>query len=111
MPRCSTTSCRKRPPMSPLTFKAIRFLAAAAGARLDPRLGPAPPPAADADKDAAASKLCAGDSLAETDFEGAHGGIAYGETVAGLQLHGGFQLRELMAIELGLDRWTGIDSG
>ncbi|HEY3516806.1 MAG TPA: outer membrane beta-barrel protein [Gammaproteobacteria bacterium] len=97
--------------MSPLTFKAIRFLAAAAGALLHPLLCAAPAAAADADEDAAASRLYAGVGLAATDFEGAHGGIAYGETVAGLQLYGGFQLRELMAIELGLDRWTGIDSG
>jgi opacity protein-like surface antigen len=97
--------------MSPLTFNAIRFLAAAAGALLHPLLCAAPAAAADAGEDAPASKLYAGVGLAATGFEGNHGGIAYGETVAGLQLYGGFQARELMAIELGLDRYSGIDSG
>lgn len=49
--------------------------------------------------------------LAATDFESDHGGIAYGETVPGLQLYGGFQARELVGIELGLDRYSGIDPG
>jgi len=95
----------------PLRFRAIRFLAAAAGALLHPLLCAAPAAAADADEDEPASKLYAGVGLAATDFEGDHGGIAYGENVAGLQVYGGFQARELMAIELGLDRYSGIDSG
>jgi len=93
----------------PLRAKSIRFLAAAAGALLHPLLCAAPAAAADADDDA--SKLYAGVGLAATDFESDHGGIAYGETVAGLQLYGGYQLKELMAIELALDRYSGIDSG
>ena len=31
--------------------------------------------------------------------------------MAGLQLYGGFQVRELTGIELALDRYSGIDSG
>lgn len=93
----------------PLRSKAIRFLAAAVGALLHPLLWAAP--AAAADDDAAASKLYAGVGLAATDYESDHGGIAYGETVAGLQLYGGFQVRELTGIELALDRYSGIDSG
>src|SRR5262245_18481670 len=89
--------------------RAIR--AAAAGALLHPLLWAAPAAAADADEDASASKLYAGVGLAATDFESDHGGIPYGETVAGLQLYGGFQVRELMGIELALDRFSGIDSG
>jgi len=95
----------------PLTSKTIRFLAAAVGALLHPLLCAAPAAAADADDDAEASKLYAGVGLGATDFEGDHGGIAYGETVAGLQLYGGYQVKELMALELALDRYSGIDSG
>src|SRR5262245_50266785 len=94
----------------PLLHRAIR-VAAAAGALLHPLLCAAPAAAAEADEDASASKVYAGVGLAATDFESDHGGIAYGEAVAGLQLYGGFQVRELMAIELGLDRFSGIDSG
>ena len=94
----------------PLLTRAIR-VAAAAGALLHPLLCAAPAAAADADEDAGASKLYAGVGLAATDFESDHAGIAYGETVAGLQLYGGFQARELLAIELALDRYSGIDSG
>ena len=90
-----------------LLHRAIRV--AAAGALLHPLLWAAPAAAEDKDKDA--SKLYAGVGLAATDFESDHGGIAYGETVAGLQLYGGYQLRELMGIELALDRFSGIDSG
>ncbi|HWN37446.1 MAG TPA: outer membrane beta-barrel protein [Gammaproteobacteria bacterium] len=93
----------------PLRSKAIRFLAAAVGALLHPLLWAAPAAAEDKDKDP--SKLYAGVGLAATDFESDHGGIAYGETVAGLQLYGGFQVRELMGIELAVDRSSGIDSG
>ncbi|HET7924056.1 MAG TPA: hypothetical protein VFL30_04115, partial [Rhodanobacteraceae bacterium] len=57
------------------------------------------------------SKLYAGAGLAATDFESDHGGIGYSDTVAGLQLYGGFQARELLGIELGLDRYSGIESG
>jgi opacity protein-like surface antigen len=95
----------------PLRSKAIRFVAAAVGALLHPLLWAAPAAAADADEDAGASKLYAGVGLAATDYESDHGGIAYGEPVAGLQLYGGFQLKELMAVELALDRYSGIDSG
>jgi len=95
----------------PLTVKAIRFLAAAAGALLHPLLCAAPAAAAGDDADAAPSKLYAGVGLAATDFEGDHDGIAYGKTVLGLQLYGGLQMKELMAIELALDRYSGIDSG
>ena len=95
----------------PQRSKAIGFLAAAVGALLHPLLWAAPAAAADADEDAPPSKLYAGVGLAATDYEGDHGGIAYGETVAGLQLYGGFQVKELMAIELALDRYSGIDSG
>jgi len=94
----------------PLSYRA-KCIAAAAGALLHPLLCAAPAAAAEADEDAAPSKLYAGVGLAATDFEGNHGGIAYGEKVAGLQLYGGFQLKELMAIELALDRYSGIDSG
>ena len=92
-------------------YRAIRRArrVAAVGALLHPLLWAAP--AAAADKDEGPSKLYAGVGLAATDFEGDHGGIAYGETVAGLQLYGGYQLRELMALELVLDRYSGIDSG
>ena len=96
----------------PLLHRAIR-VAAAVGALLHPLLCAAPAAAADADEDAGAgaSKLYAGVGLGATDFESDHGGITYGETVAGLQLYGGFQVKELMAIELALDRYSGIDSG
>lgn len=90
----------------PLLYRAIR-VAAAAGALLHPLLWAAPA----AGEDAAASKLYAGVGLTATDFESDHGGIAYGEKVAGLQLYGGYQAKELMAIELALDRYSGIDSG
>ena len=92
----------------PLLHRAIR-VAAAVGALLHPLLCAAP--AAAEDKDEGPSKLYAGVGLAATDFESDHGGITYGETVAGLQLYGGFQVKELMAIELALDRYSGIDSG
>ena len=92
----------------PLLYRAIR-VAAAAGALLHPLLCAAP--AAAEGEDAAASKLYAGVGLTATDFESDHGGIAYGEKVAGLQLYGGYQAKELMAIELALDRYSGIDSG
>jgi len=91
-----------------LLHRAIR-IAAAAGALLHPLLWAAP--AAAEDKDKEPSKLYAGVGLAATDFESDHGGIPYGETVAGLQLYGGYQLKELMGIELALDRFSGIDSG
>ena len=91
----------------PLLYRAIRV--AAAGALLHPLLCAAP--AAAEGEDAAASKLYAGVGLTATDFESEHGGIAYGEKVAGLQLYGGYQAKELMAIELALDRYSGIDSG
>lgn len=94
----------------PLSYRALRVVAAA-GALLHPLLCAAPAAAADADEGKAASKLYAGVGLAATDYEGDHGGIAYGETVAGLQLYGGYQLRELTAIELALDRYSGIESG
>ena len=90
-----------------LLHRAIRV--AAAGALLHPLLWAAP--AAAEDKDKEPSKLYAGVGLAATDFESDHGGIPYGETVAGLQLYGGYQLKELMGIELALDRFSGIDSG
>lgn len=89
----------------PLLYRAIRV--AAVGALLHPLLWAAP--AAAEHKDA--SKLYAGVGLAATDFESDHGGIAYGERVAGLQLYGGYQVRELMGVELALDRYSGIDSG
>ena len=91
-----------------LLHRAIR-IAAAAGALLHPLLWAAP--AAAEDKDTDASKLYAGVGLAATDFESDHGGVAYGEKVAGLQLYGGYQVRELMGVELALDRYSGIDSG
>src|SRR6187549_444957 len=111
MPCYSTTSCSKRPRTMPPRSRAIRFLAAAVGALLHPLLWASPAAAADDDADAAASKLYAGVGLTATDFESDHGGIAYAEPVAGLQLYGGFQLKELMAVELALDRYAGIDSG
>jgi hypothetical protein len=93
----------------PLLHRAIR--AAAAGALLSPLLCAAPAAAEGEDAGASPSKLYAGVGLAAMDFESDHGGIAYGETVAGLQLYGGFQARELAAIELALDRYPAIDSG
>jgi hypothetical protein len=92
-----------------LPYRAIR-LVAAAGALLHPLLCAAPAAAAEGE-DEAASKLYAGVGVAAMDFESDHDGIAYGEKVAGLQLYGGFQVRELAAIEVALDRFAGIDSG
>jgi hypothetical protein len=68
-------------------------------------------PAAAQDRNEAASKLYGGVGLAAVDFESDHGGIPYADTAGGLQLYGGFQARELMSVELALDRFSGIESG
>jgi hypothetical protein len=58
-----------------------------------------------------AGKRYAGVGLALTNFDGAHEGIAYGDSSAGLHLYGGYQARELMAVELAVERFSGLDSG
>ena len=67
------------------------------------------PPAAAQDDEP--SKLYAGVGLAALDFESDHEGIGYSATPIGWQLYGGLQARENMAVELALDRFSGIESG
>jgi hypothetical protein len=57
------------------------------------------------------SKLYAGVGLAATNFESDHEGIGYSAAPVGWQLYGGLQARERMAVELAIDRVTGMDSG
>lgn len=59
----------------------------------------------------APEKRYAGVGLAFTDFDGRHGGIGYGDAALGLRLYGGYQVRELVAVELAFDRFSGLDSG
>ncbi len=57
------------------------------------------------------SKLYAGAGLGSMSFASNHDGVHYGDSGLGLQLYGGWQVRERMAIELGLDRLGGMSSG
>jgi hypothetical protein len=88
--------------------RAIR-VAALAGAMVT--VLSAAPTAAAQDSGEDASKLYWGAGLGAMDFESDHGGVSYADGATGLQLYGGFQARELMAVELALDRFSGIESG
>jgi hypothetical protein len=106
MPISSTTSRTERAHPLRRHARVTRSLAAVAAAFA----ALATTPAAAQDEDAR-SKLYAGAGLGVTTFDSDHAGIAYSDTPVGLQLYGGFQARELMALEVELDRYSGIDTG
>jgi outer membrane protein with beta-barrel domain len=90
------------PPVRP----AIRLVVVASAATLAALA--AGPAAADDDD---ASKLYTGVGLGVTDFSGDHTGITYSDTPVGWQLYGGYQMRESAAVELAIERFSGIESG
>jgi hypothetical protein len=55
------------------------------------------------------SKLYWGAGLAVTDFESKHEGVRFTATPAGWQLYGGLQARERMAVELAVERLSGVE--
>lgn len=55
------------------------------------------------------SRLYWGAGLAVTDFESKHEGVPFTATLAGWQLYGGLQARERMAVEVAVERLSGVE--